>query len=211
MNTSLNQHLRALIPSSGESITLQGLLDRMGERGILLMMILLNIPFSLPVPIPSLSTPFGLALLFLCAKLAWGIPQKLPHFLGKREIPPSILKAIIEKSLWALEKLEKKLRHRLLFFCESTLFRFLNISLCFLMAFILMLPLVVPLTNCLPALTLIFLALGMMEKDGLIVYCGYVLAFLTGIFFYLLYYFGTAIFDWVKIPAKNFIHQLWGS
>lgn len=208
LNTRLADDLRALIPPPNQTHTLQSLLDQMGDRGILLMMVLLNIPFSLPIPIPGLSTPFGLALLFLCTKVAWGIPQKLPLFLGNKKISQNILKAILEKCIWGVEKIEKYLRPRFLLFCDSLFFRGFNLFICFIMAFILTLPLAVPLTNSFPALTLIFLSLGMMEKDGLVVFIGYIFTFITAVFFYLLYTIGVVIFDWIRIPATNFFHQI---
>ena len=53
-------------------------------------------------------------------------------------------------------------------------------------AFLLMLPLPVPLTDFLPAYSILFLTLGSVENDGYMVIAGYVVAFITAVYFLLI-------------------------
>jgi hypothetical protein len=53
-------------------------------------------------------------------------------------------------------------------------------------AFLLMLPLPVPLTDFLPAYSILFLTLGSVENDGYMVIAGYLMALITAIYFLLI-------------------------
>jgi hypothetical protein len=198
MSSPLSEKLRNLIPPDGKSVTIQELLDQAGENGILLMMILLNIPFTLPIPIPNLSTPFGIALLLLGAKLAWGIPKRLPDFIAQKSIPPSTLRSILEKCIRVAEKTEKWIKPRSETLCSTPFFKVLNLTLLMIMAFILTLPLGFPLTNLFPAITMIIIALGIMEKDGHLILLGYLTGLLSFVYLFLLYHFGKSIIIWIR-------------
>jgi hypothetical protein len=50
-------------------------------------------------------------------------------------------------------------------------------------AFLMSLPLPIPLTNLLPAYTILFLAIGLLELDGLFILIGYGMTVATTIFF----------------------------
>jgi hypothetical protein len=55
-----------------------------------------------------------------------------------------------------------------------------------------MLPLPVPLTDFLPAYSMLFLALGTIERDGYLIVAGYALAVITTIYFLLIAILGLA-------------------
>ncbi len=170
----LSEDLREL-QTSVETFTLQGLLDRVGDRGVLLVIILLNLPFCLPIPLPGLSTPFGFALMLLAVRLGVGLPERLPHSLGSREIPPPLLHTLLEKALWLCEKGEKVIRPRFQLVFSSNLDR-LHSLVIFILAFLLSLPLMIPSTNIAPAIGILFLAVGMIERDGFLLIIGYIAA-----------------------------------
>jgi hypothetical protein len=54
------------------------------------------------------------------------------------------------------------------------------------MGLALTLPLPIPLTNTLPGWTILLLAVGLMERDGLMVLAGYVTMLVTAVWFFLL-------------------------
>jgi len=204
MSSSLTDDLRSLKIPEGSSITFQELLLKGGSNGLLLLIILLNAPFLLPIPIPNLSTPFGILILFIGAKLIWGIPRQLPEFMGKRVLSDKILNSILDKTVQGIQKIEKFIHPRYPTLSESPFFLSLNFSLIMGLGFILTLPLGIPFTNFFPAWTIILLALGLLEKDGLLIVLGYLFTFLTTLYFYLIYMFGAALISWGKELISRF-------
>ena len=58
----LSEELAELRMRAGErAVTLREVLYVLGGRGYLLLVLLLALPFITPIPLPGLSTPFGLA------------------------------------------------------------------------------------------------------------------------------------------------------
>jgi exopolysaccharide synthesis protein ExoD len=63
VDQSLSQILEAISRSvPAEGLTLRELVGRLGERGLLLLLLVLTLPFSFPFSIPGTSTPFGLLI-----------------------------------------------------------------------------------------------------------------------------------------------------
>ena len=60
------------------AVTIRELLYVLKGRAYMLLVILLTLPFLLPVPLPGLSTPFGLAIILICLRLALGQRPWLP-------------------------------------------------------------------------------------------------------------------------------------
>jgi hypothetical protein len=67
----------------------------------------------------------------------------------------------------------------------------------FLGGFILLLPLPIPFSNTLPALSIVLLAAGMMERDGLLVLAGYVMALVGLVYLGTWYFLGKAGLEWL--------------
>ena len=91
--------------------------------------------------------------------------------------------------------LEVLLRPRLRFLHEQVLFRRVSGALIMISGLLLLLPLPVPLTNTLPALTVILLASGAMERDGVFFLAGCVMFTVTLAYFGLLAFGGAHIVD----------------
>ena len=86
------------------------------------------------------------------------------------------LKGIVAKGTWIAKRLERFLRRgRLAFLVDSRFSRRFIGAMVISSGFYLGLPLPVPFTNTIPAYSLIFLAIGWMEGDGLFVVLGYIL------------------------------------
>ena len=65
-----------------EGITLNLLLEGTEGRGFYLVIILLSLPFIVPVSIPGVSTILGLTIALLTLRLALGKSARLPQFMG---------------------------------------------------------------------------------------------------------------------------------
>src|SRR6266498_2328435 len=84
MHEPLSQKLVQMLEANSRSdgVTLNHLLERTEGRGFYLVVILLSLPFILPVSIPGVSTVLGLAVAVLSFKLAFGAVPCLPKFMG---------------------------------------------------------------------------------------------------------------------------------
>lgn len=171
-------------------------------RGFEVLVILMALPFCTPVPLLGLSTPFGLALMFFGIRIAFRKHPWLPRKILLRKIPYATLSPIINITRKLAQRLEKVLHPRLRFFHHWPSFGVINGLVITFSAFFLMLPLPIPFTNTLPALTIVLVSAGMMEEDGVAIISGYVTACATWAYFIFLFLAGKVglemIIDWFK-------------
>ena len=187
---TLSQELARLVESApaGEPLTLNRLLADTGGRGLFLVVILLSLPFITPIPLPGVSTVFGLVIGVLAVRLAVGLPPALPARLGDRPLDAGISRKVLAASVKLLRLIERLARPRHSAWLGWRAVRFFNAGLMALMAFLLMLPFppFPPFTNSLPAWSLILLAASMMEEDGVLIWVGYALSVATATYLVLI-------------------------
>jgi len=164
-------------------------------RGFGLLLFLIGLPFITPIPLPGLSTPFGLVVLVIGARLAIGRQPWLPERLLKMELPARFVTRVLAATSRVVRWLEVLLRPRLVFLHEQWIYRRIAGTLIMLSGLLLLLPLPIPLTNSLPALTVVLLAAGAMERDGLFLLAGCAMFALTIAFFSLLAFGGAHFFE----------------
>jgi len=181
-STSLSSLLLAnLSQFSSDRVSLSEITRALGHRSFGFTLLLFALPNSLPiVGIPGVSTITGLPLVFVALQMALGQERVyLPQWLGRRALQrTSLEKAITLLAPW-LQKIERLLKPRLEFFVNDKAERLLG-ALCALLAFFLVLP--IPLGNLLPGLGILFIALGLIERDGLCVIIGLLLALASSIY-----------------------------
>jgi len=164
-------------------ITLREVIQLLGGRAYLLLVLLLALPFITPIPIPGLSTPFGLAIALIALRLAIGQRPWLPKKLQRKELPAGFIAKVFRVAEKILLFLEKFLRPRLTFLTDTPLLRQLHAVLMLAAALALLLPLPIPFTNTFPAWTILLLAAGLLERDGGFVLAGY-LVFAAGVLYF---------------------------
>ncbi len=169
-----------------ERITLNDLLELMGERGLFLPCLVLAAPFLIPISIPGSSIPFGLAIILITIGIMFNRPVLLPKRVMDYTISQDNLKTILNGILRILKPLEKLITPRILILSRGTKMMFINGALMVFSAILLMLPLPIPLTDSLPAYGILFLALGDLERDGLLILAGYLTVIITAIYFSLI-------------------------
>ncbi len=189
--------------SSAGALTLNRLLEQTEERGLLLIIILLCLPFVLPVSVPGMSTPFGLAIGLLALRLGRREPPHLPPRLGNRALPPKVKRIVLGGGMKFLRFIEKGIKPRHTNWMKWNLALLGNSALLMLMAFLLALPLppVPPFTNALPSYAIILIAASMMEEDGVMIWAGYAVAVFT------VAYFGF----WAGLIATHFVQWFEGA
>ena len=156
----------------GDSIPLSKILEMVELRGHSLLLILLAFPFMLPIPIPGLSVIFGLIIAIAGARIMIGLPPYVPKSWLSRHIPTKRAQQILMAASRLLAKIEGFLKPRLSAMFSSNWIKPLDGTLLILMGTLLALPLP-PGTNFPPALSILCMGLGMLEKDGVFILLSY--------------------------------------
>jgi len=165
-------------------------------RGFDLLTMVLAAPFLIP-SVPGLSTPFGAAIMALGASLACGREPWLPGFVLRRELSPETLGRILRLLLKLVRRMERAARPRLLFLQSGpAMTRWIGAAIASGGVF-LFLPIMVPVMNTLPALSILFLAAGLMERDGLFVALGHGFGVAAWIYFGAWLWLGKAGVVWL--------------
>lgn len=172
-------------------------------RGFDLLLLVIALPFLTPIPLLGLSTPFGLVILLIGARLALGQRPWLPATLRRREIPPRFITGVLKAASRIVRGLEFLLRPRLAFLHEQFLFRRLAGVLIMISGFLLLLPLPVPFTNTFPALTVVLIAAGALERDGLCFLGGCVAFLMTAAYFALIAFGGAHAIENLWRPLRG--------
>ena len=166
-------------------VTLNEIMDIVGVDSLMLLTIFLSLIFLVPVSIPGVSTVFGTGILLigithLLARKLW-----LPGFIAHRKLSTERLREGFGRALVWIHRLERLSRpHRLPRLTTGRLATLINNLSFILAALLLMAPFgFIPFSNTLPALALIFFALGMMDRDGGSVLLGYLANVATLLYF----------------------------
>jgi hypothetical protein len=165
-------------------ITLREVIQLLGGRAYLLLVLLLSLPFITPLPLPGLSVPFGLAIALISLRLSLGQKPWLSKNLQRKELPAGFIAKVFRVAEKVLHFLEKFLRPRLTFLTDTPLLRQLHALLMLAAALALLLPLPIPFTNSFPAWTILLVAAGLLERDGAFVLAGYVV-FAAGVLYFI--------------------------
>ena len=163
--------------------TLNGLLASAGDYGVDLVIIVLALPFCLPI-LPGVSAPFGLAIIILAFRQIIHRPGLLPKFIGDREFAPATFVKIISGGVRILNRIERfssRGKNRL----PKLVNMYINGLLILLMGLLMALPIPFPGTNTFPAWAIVFLAGAQAEGDGVLALWGYASVLITVAYFWL--------------------------
>lgn len=175
--------------------SLGAVLEATQGRGFGLLLVLIALPFITPIPLPGLSMPFGLAVLIIGTRLALGRHPWLPERLLRRELPPRFIGHALTAARVVVTWLEVLARPRFNFLHEQAMYRRIAGGLIAISGLLLLLPIPVPFTNTLPALTVLLLAAGAVERDGLFFVGGVVMLLVAIAYFALLAVGGVHVLD----------------
>ena len=152
-------------------LTLRDVLKETSEQGFSLAIILLSFPFLLPMP-PGLTTVLGSACLFLSLQMAFGrrVPW-LPDRLLRFEFSQGVVDKLLNGLNGVAKVFERITRPRWSRLVRSDRAWRLN-GLCITwLSLLLMTP--VPLTNPIPTIGILLLAISTIEMDGVLLLIGY--------------------------------------
>ncbi|MGZ7069183.1 MAG: exopolysaccharide biosynthesis protein [Methanobacterium sp.] len=174
------------IPAEG--ITSEDFLDITGGRGLFMSCMILTAPFLLPVDIPGSSIPFGSAIFLISSGIIFNRPVLIPkRFMGYK-ISKKDMQSFLNGISRILTPLEKKIiAPRLCFLTRGRRMEFINGVAVAFGAVLLVTPIIAPLGDFFPAYGILFISLGNLENDGLLVLAGYVIVIATAIYYALIY------------------------
>ncbi len=163
--------------SESERISLGALLEGLGHRSFGMLLLVLAVPAWIPVLPPGGSSIFGLAILILSVQLLLGRPRPwLPDRLLRRSFRRTAFETLAVRADPYLRWIERYSRPRQLWTFEKIPSR-VTAAFAVLLSLALCVPL--PMTNSGPAASLAVMALGLIERDGLLVQAGIVLGVLS--------------------------------
>lgn len=168
-----------------EQVTLFEIMDIVGADSLMLLTIFLSLVFLVPVSIPGVSTVFGTGILLIGITRLFSRKLWLPKKIAERKLSSEKLRAGFNRALVWFQRLEKISQpHRLRGLTTNGFMTLLNNLSFILAAILLMAPFgFIPFSNTLPALALIFLAVGLMQKDGGSILLGYLSNLATIVYF----------------------------
>jgi len=189
MHEPLSQKLAQILQAhdAPAGITLNQLMERTEGRGFYLVLILLSLPFIVPVSIPGVSTILGLSIALLTLRLALGKSARLPQFLGGRKLTPAFRDKILGGSVKFLRFVEKGVKPRRTRWLAARWAINANALLMAFLGLLLALPFppFPPLTNSLPCYSIILIAASTMEEDGVMIWAGYAVSLGTTLYLFL--------------------------
>lgn len=180
----LADEIAALLALFGERpVTLGEVMTVLGARAYTLLLLLIALPFCTPIPLPGLSMPFGLIFAWIGFRLALNRAPSLPERLLRTPLPPGFFTRFLGAARGLVRFLETLLRPRWCRLVEARILRHGYGTIIMLCGLFLMLPLPVPFSNGLPALTIVLIAGAMLERDGCCLAAGLAVFTLTLAFY----------------------------
>lgn len=163
-----------------ERIAISDLVLAMRARAYGALLLIFALPNVLPAP-PGTSGLLGLPLLFIATQMMLGRMPWFPQVIAARSMTRADFGKIIERVSPLIARAERLLVPRLMWLSYPFAERALG-AVCLALALILVLP--VPFGNMLPAFTICIIALGVLERDGIWILGGLVLAVLSAVIAY---------------------------
>lgn len=203
---NLSQTLRKLLERShgNEELRLGEVMERIGDRGFGILLVILSLPSALPLPAAGYSTPFGLLLCFLALQMLAGRTTPwLPRKAKEARLHGKFVDLMLSFFSRFFSKVEFLIRPRWGWVNTRAGRIFLGI-LVLVMAFLMVLP--IPMTNTFPAFVIFLIGVGLTEDDGLFALFGGIVAVFSTILYafvvYLFIHFGVEgvmrLKEWIK-------------
>jgi len=158
-----------------ENVSLGEINEYLAERGFAILMILFSFPTAIPFPTPpGFTTLLGLPLLIFSAQMLFGMSKPfLPKWISSRTIKTSHLIFAVEKTAKYFRKLETLLKPRWLCFSSVAGEKIIAL-IALLCAISIALPIVFG--NAVPSAGIFIMALGLLDKDGIVIFIGIIVS-----------------------------------
>jgi hypothetical protein len=161
--------------AAGERVALRDMVEAFGDRAFGIVLLTFSLPNAVGLGvIPGLSAVFGVPQIFVAAQMASGLHKLwLPLWLLERSVARADFRTMIDRSMPYLLRAERVLKPRLPLLTSYAAERLLGLVFVVL-AVIVSLP--IPFGNQPPGIAMAILALAWIERDGVWVIVGLVVA-----------------------------------
>ncbi len=155
---------------TSDRVTLAEIVAGLGDRGLGVLIAIFALPNILPSAVPFGNVPTGLPPLIFAIQLALGVDHLIvPGFLARRTVGTRWLRAIAPRVASVLSWFERLLTPRMEWVTDPRAERIIGI-IAIVLAMVSTLP--IPFGHNLPALGLVLIGLGLIERDGLAILTG---------------------------------------
>lgn len=156
---------RVLAQHQATEVSLRDLFEELGDEAFGTTILICALPNALPVPLIGISAFVGVSLMLVSGQLVLGFDKPwLPDWIVDQPLKKEHCEMVISSAIPFIEQLEKVIEPRWTFFTSPEAQRGVGIILFFL-SLIIALP--IPFGNMLPAIVIVLICLGLIEKDGL--------------------------------------------
>ncbi|MEJ6388445.1 exopolysaccharide biosynthesis protein [Gymnodinialimonas ulvae] len=170
---AISQRLSDLAQDAeGEAVTLFWILEQLHERAFGLFLLVLALPCCIPF-LYGVPQVVALPLMFISAQILIGRSAPwLPARLGNRTVSSESLANLASRAGPWLRRIEAISKPRLVALTRKPLDRAVGVALVVFSASIL---LPIPLTNTVPGFAVVVVAMGLLQRDGILVILGAIL------------------------------------
>ena len=156
-----------------EIVTLGELVDRMARRGFGLLMIVLALPTLIPVLPPGSAAVIGLLYILLSLQMLFGKDEPwLPKRVSRYRLSARTIAALRTRGVPLLRRIERFSRPRPLLLNDRVVSRGVAVVV-LVLGIVLLSPL--PFLNTLPAMAVLFMGIGLLNRDRVFIAAGLVL------------------------------------
>lgn len=172
-------------------VKLVDLLESFREAGFSVLLILFAAPIALPLPALGIAQVLATPLLFLSAQLALGFRSPwVPEKLGNKTIKRETLVKVSQMMIPYLQKVEHLLKPRIAFLSSRLGDKIIGI-VCLICSISIAIPL--PFTNTVPGMGIVIMSVGLLERDGIVIFAGMCVAAAGCFVTTLILFFGTEV------------------
>jgi hypothetical protein len=162
--------LEALADADRAPVRLGDLLDRTADRGFGLLLLVLGLPMLIPFLPPGSSTIVGPIYAACAVQMLRGAPRPwMPRRFRDWVLSPAATRALRERGVPIVRLVERLSRPRGLWVSERVAMRVAGVMV-LLMGVVLLSPL--PLLNTLPALAVMLIGVGLLNRDAVFMVAG---------------------------------------
>ncbi len=169
--TRTSEMLRDFAESrTGERVSVGEIVAALGDRGLGVLIAIFALPNVFPSTVPFGNVLTGIPVILFAVQLMLGVERLiLPGVIARRTISTALLKSAAPRVAGLLAWFERLLRPRVPFMTTARGERAIGI-LCMVLSIVSTLP--VPFGHQLPALGIMLIGLGLIERDGLAMLAG---------------------------------------